>query len=399
MKKTGLTRAVIVVFDALGIGELPDAGDYGDRGSDTLDNISRAVGGLHLPNLSRLGLGLIEGVDRIERADRPAGSYGRMSEASPGKDTATGHWEMAGVVLAHPFPTFPEGFPPEIMERFAEIAGRGWLGNYPASGTEIIEKLGPEHMRTGRPIVYTSADSVFQIAAHEDVIPTEELYRICRDTRELLYEYNVGRVIARPFVGEPGSFTRTTRRRDFSVEPPDETLLDRVKARGMPVVAVGKIGDIFVHRGTTEEIHTKSDSDGIDRTVEAMKRVTEGLIFTNLVDLDTLFAHRNNPEGSARALEEADGRLPEITALVKDGDMLIITGDHGCDPTTPSTDHSREYVPLLVYGSRLKGGVALGTRATFADLGATVAEALGVGPLGPGESFLGELLPRGGEGS
>jgi len=395
LKKTGLRRAVIVVFDALGIGELPDADRYGDRGSDTLDNISRAVGGLKLPNLSGLGLGLIEGVDRIERVDRPIGSYGRMSEVSPGKDTATGHWEMAGVVLDRPFPTFPEGFPPEIMERFEEIAGRGWLGNYPASGTEIIEELGPEHMRTGRPIVYTSADSVFQIAAHEDVIPTEELYRICRDTRELLYEYNVGRVIARPFVGEPGSFTRTTRRKDFSVEPPGETLLDRVKARGMPVVAVGKIGDIFVHRGTTEEIHTKSDSDGIDRTIEAMKRVDEGLIFTNLVDLDTLYAHRNDPEGSARALEEADGRLPEITALLKDGDVLIITGDHGCDPTTPSTDHSREYVPLLVYGRRLKGGVALGTRATFADLGATVAEALGVGPLGPGESFLGDLLPRG----
>lgn len=391
MRRGNFKRVVIIVFDGLGIGELPDAAKFGDEGSDTLDNTVRAVGGIDIPNLTRLGLGLIEGVEEVAKTSSPAGSYGRMLEVSPGKDTATGHWEMSGIILDKAFPTFPEGFPREIMDKYTEATGRGYLGNYPASGTEIIEELGSEHMKTGKPIVYTSADSVFQIAAHEDVIPVKELYRICELTREFLYDYNVGRVIARPFVGKPGTFKRTERRKDFSVEPPGDTLLDMLKSRGRQVVGIGKIGDIFVHRGMTEEIHTKSDIDGIEKTLEAMKGVKEGLIFTNLVDFDTLFAHRNNPAGCARVLEEADRKLPGLMDLLAPEDILIITGDHGCDPTTSSTDHSREYVPLLVYGRMLNPGVDLGTRTTFADLGATVAEALGIGPLAAGSSFLADL--------
>lgn len=389
MTDTGIRRAVIIVFDGLGVGALPDAEDYGDTGSHTLDNTSRAVGGLDIPNLARLGIGRIEGVGEVEAPEEVIGSWGRMAEASPGKDSATGHWEISGVVLDKSFPLFPDGFPPEIMDRFTEIAGRGWLGNYPASGTEIMERLGPEHMETGKPIVYTSADSVFQITAHTGVIPLDELYRICRETREMLYPWNVGRVIARPFTGEPGSFTRLNdKRRDWSVEPPSETLPDRVKSRGLPVVAVGKIGDIFVHRGTTEEYKTKSDAEGMDLTVEALKKKPEGLIFTNLVDLDTLYGHRNDPRGYADLLEATDRRLSEVIGHLTGRDMLVITGDHGCDPTTPSTDHSREFVPLLVHGPALKAGVDLGTRKTFADLGTTVSDALGTGPLEHGESFL-----------
>ncbi len=384
-------RAVIIVFDGLGVGELPDASKYRDEGSDTLDNVSRAVGGLKVPNLAKMGLGLIDGVLEVERAENPIASYCRMKEASPGKDTQTGHWEMSGVILEKPFPTFPEGFPAEILERFSVETGWGCLGGKPASGTGIIDEFGEEHLRTKKLIVYTSADSVFQIAAHEDIVPIDELYRVCEVTRKLLNEYNIGRVIARPFNGRPGAFKRTGRRRDYPVDPPGRTLLEDLKDRGMPVVGIGKIGDIFVHRGFAGEIHTADDMDGVDKTIEALRKLREGLVFTNLVDFDTQYGHRNDAKGFANDLESIDGRIPEITALLDEKDMFFITGDHGCDPTTPSTDHSREYVPLLVYGKGLKAGINLGTRETFADLGATIADAFNFS-LKRGRSFLGDIL-------
>lgn len=388
----GIDRVVIIVFDGLGIGELPDAGDYGDCGSDTLDNIAKAAGGINVPNLSSFGLGLIEGVDTVEKAVDARACWGRMREVSPGKDTATGHWEMSGIVLDAPFPTYPDGFPPEIMERFSKETGHGYLWCKPASGTEIIDRLGQEHLKTGKLIIYTSADSVFQIAAHEELVPIEELYRVCEASRGFLDEYNIGRVIARPFIGKPGSFKRTERRRDYPIDPPGKTVLEGIKETGAPVVGIGKIGDIFVHRGLTEEIHTKNDDDGMDKTVEALGRHKQGLIFTNLVDFDTLYGHRNDAEGYARALERIDGRIPEVIERLTDRDMLIITADHGCDPTTPSIDHSREYVPLLVYGKGLKRNVPLGTRKTFSDIGQTLAEVFGVPGLASGTSFLKEVL-------
>ncbi len=390
--KSEIKRAVIIVIDSLGVGELPDAWEYNDSGSDTLDNLVRAAGGIDIPNLKALGLGNIEGVDSIGAHPSPIGSFGRMSEASKGKDTATGHWEMAGIILERPFPTYPDGFPPEILDRFEKETGYGWLSGRPASGTEIIKEYGEEHLRTGKLIVYTSADSVFQVAAHEDVIPLEELYRVCQTAREFLYEYNIGRVIARPFVGRPGSFTRTSRRRDWAIEPPGTTVLERIKGKGLPVVGVGKIGDIFVHKGLTEEIHTGSDSDGVDKTLDAMGRVSGGLVFTNLVDFDTVYGHRNDSLGYAKALEQIDKRLPEIKGALKESDILFITGDHGCDPTTPSTDHSREYVPLLVYGKKVRGAIDLGTRKTFADLGQTLADIFGVEGTPGAASFLKDVL-------
>ncbi|MBI5469220.1 MAG: phosphopentomutase [Deltaproteobacteria bacterium] len=390
--KSAIKRAVIIVIDSLGVGELPDASEYNDAGSDTLDNLVRAAGGIDIPNLRSFGIGNIEGVDSIGAHPSPIASFGRMSEASKGKDTATGHWEMAGIILDKPFPTYPGGFPPEILRRFEEETGYGWLSGRAASGTEIIQEFGEEHLKTKKLIVYTSADSVFQIAAHEEVVSLEELYRVCRVAREFLYEYNIGRVIARPFTGRTGSFRRTEERKDWAIEPPGTTVLERIKEKGFPVVGVGKIGDIFVHKGLTEEIHTKSDDDGIDRTLEALGRVKEGLIFTNLVDFDTLYGHRNDPFGYRTALENADKRLPGIKGALKEGDMLFITGDHGCDPTTPSTDHSREYVPLLVYGKRVRGGVDLGTRKTFADLGQTLAEIFGVEGTRGAASFLKDVL-------
>lgn len=400
-----IKRAVIIVMDSLGIGELPDAADYNDTGSHTLDNLAGAVGGvggvggLELENLSSFGLGLIEGVSSIRRHPAPIACYGRMREVSSGKDTLTGHWEMTGLVTERPLATFPDGFPPEIMERFSIETGYGWLHARAASGTEIIKELGEAHLSTGKLIVYTSADSVFQIAAHEEKLPVEELYRVCRITRRFLNDYNVGRVIARPFRGKPGGFKRTVRRKDFSIEPPGETLLDRLKKKGLPVTAIGKIGDIFGHRGFTDEVHTVDNMDVFDKTIEAMERKSEGLVFANLVDFDMLYGHRNDCEGYARALKEADGRIPEVIGRLSKGDALIITADHGCDPTTPSTDHSREYVPLLVYGSSFKKGVDLGTRRSFADLGQTLAEAFGVGPLPAGSSFLSSILDRGARGA
>jgi len=386
-------RAILIVLDSVGVGAAPDAAAYGDEGSNTLANTARAVGGLRLPNLGRLGLGNLADVLGVPPEPHPAGAYGRMQEASAGKDTTTGHWEIAGIISTRPLPTYPNGFPPEVIQEFERRIGRKTLGNYPASGTVIIEELGPEHLRTGYPIVYTSADSVFQIAAHEEVIPVEELYRMCRIARELLTgEHAVGRVIARPFVGEPGRFVRTDRRRDFSLEPPRPTLLDRLQEARQPVWAVGKIEDIFAGRGITEAVHTHDNMDGVDQTLAFMARVDRGLIFTNLVDFDMLYGHRNNPRGYADALEAVDRRVPEVLAALREEDILFFTADHGNDPTTPSTDHSREMVPLLVTGPQVRPGVDLGVRPTFADLGQTVAEYLGAAPLEAGTSFLGEVL-------
>ncbi|NHM27870.1 phosphopentomutase [Desulfofundulus sp. TPOSR] len=389
-----INRLTLIVLDSVGIGELPDAAQYGDAGSNTLANTARAVGGLNIPHLGRLGLGNILPIEGVPPVDRPLAAYGRMAEASAGKDTTTGHWEIAGLLLERPFPVYPHGFPPEIIKPFEERIGRPVLGNKAASGTAIIEELGPEHMRTGYPIVYTSADSVFQIAAHEEIIPVEELYRMCRIARELLTgDHAVGRVIARPFVGRPGAFKRTDRRRDFSLPPPGPTILDLLLENGFPVLAVGKIEDIFAGKGITEAVHTEGNMDGVDQTLACMRRLERGLIFTNLVDFDMLYGHRNNPRGYADALEAFDRRLPEILHATRPDEVLIITADHGCDPTTSSTDHSREYVPLLVYGQKVKPGVNLGTRSTFSDVAATVAELFGLS-YPRGTSFAREIIIR-----
>jgi phosphopentomutase len=386
-------RVIIIVLDSMGIGELPDAAEYGDEGSNTLANTAQAVGGLSLPHMQQLGLGHITAIEGVPPCDEPLGAYGRMAEASAGKDTTTGHWEMAGIYSPRPLPTYPHGFPKELIEEYERRIGRKTLGNYPRSGTVIIQELGEEHVRTGYPIVYTSADSVFQVAAHEEVIPIEELYRICQIAREMLVgEHAVGRVIARPFVGEPGNYTRTERRKDFSLLPPELTLLDRLVAAGHPVMGVGKIEDIFAHRGLSQSVHSPNNMACVDQTLAFMKESQRGLIFTNLVDFDMLWGHRNNPQGYAGGLEDFDRRLPEIMDATTAQDILFLTADHGNDPTTPSTDHSREYVPLLAYGSRVKPGMDLGTRETFADLGATVAELLGIEPLPFGTSFAGEIL-------
>ena len=386
-------RVIIIVLDSMGVGELPDAAEYGDEGSNTLANTAQAVGGLSLPHMQKLGLGHITAIEGVPPCDEPLGAYGRMAEASAGKDTTTGHWEMTGIYSPRPLPTYPNGFPQELIKEYEQRIGRKTLGNYPRSGTVIIQELGEEHMRTGYPIVYTSADSVFQVAAHVEVIPVEELYRICQIAREMLVgEHAVGRVIARPFVGEPGNFTRTERRKDFSLLPPERTLLDRLVAAGRPVMGVGKIEDIFAHRGLSQSVHSPNNMACVDQTLAYMKESQRGLIFTNLVDFDMLWGHRNNPQGYAGGLEAFDRRLPEVMGAMTAPDILFLTADHGNDPTTPSTDHSREYVPLLAYGSRVKPGVDLGTRETFADLGATVAELLGIEPLPFGTSFAEEIL-------
>ncbi|HBT20470.1 MAG TPA: phosphopentomutase [Peptococcaceae bacterium] len=386
-------RVVIILLDGVGVGALPDAEKYGDEGSNTLVNTAKAVGGLKLPNLEKLGLGNIEKIKGVTPLSSPGASYGKMAQKSAGKDTITGHWEIAGIILDKPFPTYPNGFPKEIIEKFEKLIGRKVLGNVAASGTRIIEEYGREHLRTGFPIVYTSADSVFQIAAHEDVIPLNELYDICLTARKLLVgKHAVGRVIARPFVGKPGNFIRTSNRKDFTLEPPKENLLDCIFKAGMDVIGIGKIGDIFAGRSLKKIVKTKDNIEGIERTkdflIDGCKR---GLIFTNLVDFDTRYGHRNDPRGFADALEEFDKRLPEIIFYLKDKDVLIITSDHGCDPTTPSTDHSREYALLLVYGKNIKA-VNLGIRNTFADLGASVADMLGTSLPPYGESFADVLM-------
>lgn len=381
-------RVLWIVLDSVGIGAMPDAAKYGDEGSDTLGNIAKQRK-LNLPNLCRLGLANIRPLDGLRPADLPIGSYGKCTLASPGKDTTTGHWEMAGIILDRPFPVYPRGFPPEIMEAFETAIGRKTLGNKPASGTEIIKELGEEHMRTGWPIVYTSADSVFQIAAHEKVIPPAELYGMCETARGILCgPHEVGRVIARPFEGEPGKFVRTPNRKDFAVPPPRGMLLDQLASSDVPVYSIGKISDIFLHRGIQRSVKTKNNADGMQKTVEAMREWPHGLIFVNLVDFDQQYGHRNDVEGYAGALEAVDRWLPSLP--LQQDDMVILTADHGCDPTTPSTDHSREYTPLLVYGERVKQSTKLGTRATLADIGQTVAQNFGAG-ISAGTSFLTEI--------
>ncbi len=387
-----IRNITVIVIDSLGIGELPDAAKYGDMGSNTLANTARAVGGLKLPNLQKMGLGNIADITGVPPVEAPLAAFGRMAEVSAGKDTTTGHWEIAGLVLEKPFPVFPQGFPESVISEFEARTGRKVLGNEVASGTEIIARLGEQHINTGKPIVYTSADSVFQIAAHEEVIPLDELYEMCRTARAVLTgEYAVGRVIARPFVGRPGEFKRTSNRHDFSLEPIGTTILDMLKESGKSVQAVGKIKDIFAGRGITEAVHTTDNMDGVDRTVAFLKQAREGLIFTNLVDFDSSYGHRNDPEGYARALEELDSRLPEIMELISEENLLIITADHGCDPTTESTDHSREYVPLLVYGPAVRKGINLGIRQSFADIAASIADNFGL-QTGNGTSFLTEVL-------
>lgn len=394
-----MKRFIIIVLDSAGIGELPDSSSYGDEGSNTIGHISQLVKDFSLPNLERLGLAHIDGFKETYRTTTDlknksfTGSYGRMAEKSAGKDTTTGHWEIAGIILNKPFPLFPDGFPDELVKEFEKRIGRKILGNKPASGTVIIQELGDEHVKTGFPIVYTSADSVFQIAAHEDVIPIEEQYRICRIARDMLTgDYGVGRVIARPFTGRSGNYTRTDRRRDFSIEPSDKTILNYLQENGYEVRAVGKIEDIFANSGVTKSVHTHSNQDGIDKTIEWIKEEYEGMLFTNLVDFDMLYGHRNNVEGYAKALMEFDRRLPEITEQLRDDDILLITADHGCDPSTPSTDHSREYVPLLITGNKVKKGVNLKTRNTYADVAKTIADYFGLENRLCGESFLNLII-------
>jgi phosphopentomutase len=431
---TPFRRAIVIVMDGVGVGELPDAAAYGDRGSNTVGNIASRVP-LKLPTLRSLGFDRIARLDpdpqpgtaepardrreilgaansaiaavksgdqaatkdetaenAVPSSGAPLGAYGRMAEASAGKDSVTGHWEMMGIVLDRAFPTFPNGFPPEIIAEFARRTGRGVLGNTAASGTQIIDELGPEHLRTGALIVYTSADSVFQIAAHELVVPIPELYRACEIAYELVGEgLGVGRVIARPFVGTPGHFTRTANRHDYALPPSRETLLDRVKGTSIPVIAIGKIEDLFAGRGITRAYHTSSDHDGMNRVEEQMDAVDRGFIFTNLVDFDTQYGHRNDVEGYARNLERFDARLARLLPRLQADDLLVVTADHGNDPTTASTDHAREYVPLMVTGTHVRRSVDLGVRATFADLGQTLAELFGVGRLAHGTSFLKEI--------
>jgi phosphopentomutase len=388
--RSPFARVILVVLDSVGIGELPDAAAYGDEGSNTLGNIAKQVP-LKIPTLRSLGLGRLVSLGGPDGSIR--GAFGRMAEASPGKDSVTGHWEMMGVVLERPFPTFPHGFAPEVIAAFEARISRGTIGNVVASGTEIIDRLGDEHVRTGKPIVYTSADSVFQIAAHEDVIPIAELYRMCEVAFELVGKgLGVGRVIARPFVGVSGSFTRTANRHDYALDPIGDTLLDLLARRGTPVTSIGKVHDLFAGRSTGRAVHTASDSEGMNRLEDAMGDMSEGFLFANIVDFDVLYGHRNDVAGYAENLERFDMRLARVLPKLRDTDLLVISADHGNDPSTPSTDHSREYVPVLLTGARVKAGADLGTRETYADLGQTIAENFLVGPLPHGRSFLGDVV-------
>lgn len=374
-----MKRLFLIVLDSVGIGELPDAANYGDAGSNTLKSASKSSSFNGMPNMRRLGYFNIDGVDIGKRCSHPAGAYARLMEASKGKDTTIGHWEIAGIISPSPLPTYPDGFPDDVINRFEAASGRKVLCNKPYSGTEVIKDYGEEHMKTGDLIVYTSADSVFQIAAHEDVVPVEKLYEYCKIARKLLTgEHGVGRVIARPFVGSPGNFTRTTNRHDFSIEPPKKTILDVLNAKGFDVLSVGKIVDIFTGRGITKFVRTTGNADGIDKTLEYMDEDFCGLCFTNLVDFDMLYGHRNNVDGYAAALSYFDDRLPEILDKMRDDDLLMITADHGCDPGTASTDHSREYIPLVMYGKNIKADINYHTRETFADIGATVLSYFGI---------------------
>ena len=390
-----MSKVVLVVLDSVGVGELPDACDFGDTGSNTLGNIAEAVDGLKLPNLALLGLGKVIPVRGLPTDLSALGAYGRMAEQSIGKDTTAGHWEIAGIITKEAMPTFPHGFPEDFILDFEKAINRKVLGNKVASGTAIIMELGEEHVRTGSPIVYTSADSVFQIAAHEDVIPVEELYGICRTAREMLAgKMAVGRVIARPFTGTPGNYTRTANRHDFSLQPPEPTVLDALKESGREVIGIGKIKDIFAGAGITQSFPTTCNCDGVQKTIKAWENLNDGIIFANLVDFDSICGHRNDAVKYAGMLEEFDILLPRLMKLVKEEGLLIITADHGNDPTTPSTDHSREYVPLLVYGSIVQADVDLGIRKTFADIAATISELFGLPYDCVGESFFREMLKK-----
>ncbi len=389
-----MKRAVLIVLDSLGVGEMADAAKFGDVNVDTLGHIVKELPSMQIPNLQRFGMGNIDGVEPlIGESSEIIADFGKAKELSNGKDTITGHWEIAGIITQVPFLTFHEGFPKEFIRQFEKEIGTEVLGNYAASGTEIIKVLGEEHIKTGKPIVYTSADSVFQIAAHEEIIPLDRLYEICRIARKLLVnEWQVGRVIARPFVGKNGEYTRTSNRRDFAVSPPSDTVLDNIKNAGKTVWAVGKIEDIFNKCGITDAVHTQNNMDGVDKTVELLKQDFEGLIFTNLVDFDSQYGHRRNPVGYAGAIEDFDRRLPEIMENMKEEDILILCADHGNDPTYSGFDHTREFVPVMVYGAKLKQGVNLGTLSSFADIGATIADYLEVPYSCSGKSFLKRVL-------
>ena len=382
-----MKRVFLIVLDSVGIGEEPDAAEYGDVGSNTIKACSRSPY-FSMPNMRKLGFFNIDGMDIGEKEPHPTAAFARMQEQSKGKDTTLGHWEIAGHISPKPMPTYPNGFPQDVIDAFSKAVGRGVLCNKPYSGTEVIKDYGEEHMKTGKLIVYTSADSVFQIAAHEDIVPVEELYRYCKIAREILQgEHGVGRVIARPFIGTPGNFTRTPRRHDFSLVPP-LTMLNQLQEAGKEVLSVGKIKDIFAGSGITDFVYTSGNEEGIERTLENMDREFEGLSFTNLVDYDMLYGHRNDVDGYAKALTYFDQRLPELLGKLRDDDLLMITADHGCDPSTPSTDHSREYTPFIMYGKNAPTGKNFGTRKTFADIGATVLEYFGIPRRISGEPML-----------
>ncbi len=387
-----LKRAILVVLDGVGVGANPDAHAYGDDGASSLEHCAQAVGGLELPNLGRIGLGNITPILGTPPTDKALGSYGRMAEAATGKDSTTGHWEMTGVVLHKPLPTYPHGFPAHLVDQFEKAIGREVLGNKAASGTEIIKELGEEHLRIGRPILYTSADSVFQLAAHQDVIPLEELYHMCRIARDMLSGDNaVGRVIARPFIGTPGNFRRTEHRRDFSLAPLGTTLLDVIKESGREVIGIGKIEDLFAGRGLTRRDHTETNKDGMAATLRLLERDFTGLLFVNLVEFDMLWGHRRDSQGYAQALRDVDDWFAQVQKVMQPGDAIFFTADHGNDPTYRGSDHTREQVPLLAYGQPVRAGVDLGARSTFADLGQTLAQAFEVSPLVAGTSFAHEI--------
>lgn len=390
-----MRRVFLIVLDSLGVGALPDAAAFGDQGAHTLDHLVEAAGGLDAPRLVALGLGCVPGVTRLPRPASPEGAFGRAAERSPGKDTSTGHWEMMGCPLERAFPVHPHGFPAEVIDELVRRAKLpGVLGNVPASGTEILERLGAEHLASGKPIVYTSADSVFQIAAHESAFGLARLYEVCAIARAILDPLGIGRVIARPFVGAPGSFRRTYNRRDYSMPPPRETTLDRLVAAGRAVVGVGKIEDIFAGRGLTSSVHTEGNRDGMKATTKLARELESGLVFVNLVDFDMLYGHRRDVRGYRRALEEFDADYAQLERELRADDLVLLSADHGNDPTkSETTDHTREYVPVLAAGPRVRRGAQLGTRSSFADIGATVEEALGMRSGGPGTSFLRELEP------
>lgn len=388
-----IKRVILIILDSVGMGALPDADKYGDVGADTIGHVAKFNGGLKLPSMESIGLGLIEGIQNVNKVSNPLGCYGKFYEASNGKDTVTGHWEMVGVKSEIPLPTYPNGFPAEIIKEFEEKTGRKVIGNKPASGTEILDELGEEQLKTGSLIVYTSADSVFQIAAHEDIIPIEELYKYCEIAREMLTGDNaVARVIARPYLGEPGNFIRTSNRKDYALLPPHATALDKLQEAGVKVMAVGKIEDIFSGKGIYSAVHTKDNMDGVDKTLDYMKTEKEGLIFTNLVDFDMKWGHRNDPKSYGKGLEDFDVRLKEIMQNMESDDILFITADHGCDPTYPGTDHTREYVPFLAYGEPLKKGYNLGTKVGFFNMGQTICDIFNSEKIINGDSFLGEIL-------